>query len=65
MNKPIIASDNLGLRAEIHPKIQHLVISIEKLSEDLSINHDVRKLNKEYGFEYELENLKGQLIDDL
>jgi len=60
MNKPIIASDNLGMRGEIHPKIQHLVISIEELSEDLNIKHKERELNKEYGFEYELENYKIQ-----
>ncbi len=60
MNKPIIASDNLGMRGEIQPKIQHLVISIDNLSKDLTIQREEIKLNKEYDFEYELEKFQGQ-----
>jgi hypothetical protein len=57
MNKPVITSDNPGVKGEVNPVIQHLIISAENLDVNIKINREELKLNKEFSFENEIKSV--------
>jgi hypothetical protein len=60
MGKPLIASDNLGIQAEIDSKIRHLIVFMRDLDTGVTIPCVNVTLNAAYSFENEVTRLISQ-----